>query len=113
MELIIGRDGVARAVKVKQCGAVQVHSLKHLFPLELSLSVGREDEVMSLPSSASAAADDLAPQPSTFDKVEVVWLCPICNASQSDQAMICCDRCDNQCHSRCVRVETPTPSRQK
>lgn len=63
MELISRRDGVVRAAKVKQGGAVQVHSMKHLFPLKLSLSVGGEDQVPALPSSAGASADNLAPIP--------------------------------------------------
>lgn len=42
---------------------MQVHSMKHLFPLKLSLSVGGEDQVPALPSSAGASADNLAPIP--------------------------------------------------
>lgn len=88
---------------------MQVHSLNHRFPLELSLSVDVENQVPALPSSVDASADDVAPIPpqtSSSDEKEMVWLCSICNVPQGDQAMICCDRCDNWCHLRCVGCKT-------
>lgn len=106
VELISGRDVVARTARIKQGGTVKLQSLRQLFLLKLSL-LADEDEVVPLPSSAGAAAVPLHPSPS--DEGEVFWLCPICNVPRYDG-------CDSWCHFRFVEVESfqnPTLVREK
>ena len=115
LEMFCREDGVVRSAKAKQGGnAVYSHSLKNLYPLELSLS--GKDQVQSIPTSADGPADGLAaiPLQSTLStEGEVIWLCRICCSPQGDQAMICCDGCDDWCHFRCVGIESPPPERQE
>lgn len=71
-EVLSGEDSVVTSAKVKQGGgAIQVHSMKHLFSLKPSLSSDREDQVraMSLSTGAPAADHTLIP-PQTLPSME-------------------------------------------
>lgn len=102
-ELIPGHDGVVRAARVQKGeGLEEVHSLKHLYPLELSRTpegppVAEGGETLDSPPSVE----------------EQVWLCPLCSSPQQNQNMIGCDSCDDWYHFRCVGIDSEPPNRQK
>lgn len=93
--------------RVKQGGTVQVHVLKYLLPLELSLLADEEEVILFLSSDGAAA---VPAHPSYSGEKEVVWLCLICNAPQD---MICNDECDSCCHFGCVEVQSSPPPAKK
>ncbi|CAE1154854.1 unnamed protein product [Acanthosepion pharaonis] len=83
LNLIPSGDGVVRSARVRKGdGLGDVHSLKHLYPLELSLTANRPAELptsgpVSLPGSASIAERDEDPSCSAAIDEERVWLCPV------------------------------------
>ena len=49
LELVVGRDNKVRSVKLKRGdGQIQHHSIKHLYPLELSLTHSNIDSSSSI-----------------------------------------------------------------
>lgn len=102
-ELVQGNDNVVRAARVRRAnGQVEVHSLKHLYPLEISLN-------SRCPVDASPEEEPDSPLVAEAE----TWLCPSCNHPQQNLAMIACDVCDRWYHFRCVGIDQEPPERQK
>lgn len=88
---------------------MHVHSLRHLYPLELSLSpdIKGESGIDSLPALSSGTSVNAACSDTSSGGEAMVWLCPICNAPHGDMDMIGCDLCDKWFHFGCVRMGRP------
>ena len=118
-DLFPGHDGIVRSARVKRGdGLEEVHSLKHLYPLELSLqSDGSAESQRSVltqpPENTSVPAEVEEPSCSSPATDEHIWLCPVCSAPQGDLDMIGCDACDEWYHFQCVGIEEAPPRRQK
>ena len=119
LEVFPGQDGVVRTVRVKQGdGLVKVHSLKNLYPMEISQSDDDPDESESNHAGASSpgsldSSQDLEPSGSSREGDDTIWLCPTCNKPPGNQDMICCDSCDEWFHFECVGIALAPPARQK
>jgi len=111
LELIRSDEDIIRSARVRQSdGAVVIHSLKHLYPLELSVSPEATE------ATGATAAPTSPPNVSNSlleEEAAGLWLCPICNSAQGDENMIACDHCDEWFHFRCAGVEKVPPRRQK
>lgn len=64
LEVILGDDGLVRSAKIKRMdGGIQEHSLRHLFPIELSITHSHQTaltsrEVSNLEVAASPVGDN-------------------------------------------------------
>lgn len=119
LEVLPGQDGVVRTARVRQGdGVVNVHSLKNLYPIEISQSdddLG-ESEPNQAGASSPVAAGSSQNQESSSSFSEgdgTIWLCPACNRPPGNQDMICCDSCDEWYHFECVGIDLAPPARQK
>ena len=119
VELIRGNDDIVRSARVRRGdGLEEVRSLKHLYPLELSVTPNNitQPEVTDYiqpTRNDSAVGGDTEPSCLSPLAEDPVWLCPICNAPQQDQDMIGCDSCDEWYHFRCVGIDEAPPRRRK
>lgn len=119
MDLIRDNDNVVRSAHVRRAdGLVEVHSLKHLYPLELSVAPNNipEPEVTdSIEPTVNEPVVDGDGGPSCLSSVpeDPVWLCPICNAPRLDKDMIGCDSCGEWYHFQCVGIDEAPPRRRK
>lgn len=82
---------VVRSARIKQGDRlVQLHSLKHLYTLELPLSPDVEGESAinsPFPHSSATPGNDVYSSTSSGDE-NIIWLCSVGNAPQGDKHMI-------------------------
>lgn len=102
IELLPGRECIVRSAHVRQGdGHVKVHSLRHLYPMGLSLSSNELDEVeincsAFSPTVATGGSNSshLSSTGLTPNEDESIWMCPACDAPQGEQDITGCDACD-------------------
>ena len=120
LELFHGNDGVVRSAKVlRGDGGEGIFSIKHLYPLELSLSeedhledqlsgesepdreLVSEDSLENYEAEA-AIADDNKDLTAAVERDEE-YVCPVCLSNDwAGTSAVCCDGCDRWHHFLCV-----------
>ena len=90
-----GQDGVVRTTRDKQGdGLVKFHSLKNLYPMEISQSDDDPDESEFNHAGASSPSASGSIQLSGSSQEGDDIMCPTSNKSPGSQDRICCDSCD-------------------
>lgn len=117
--LFLGDNGLVRSAWIERGdGSLQVHSLKHLYPLELSV-----DEIIShypdsLPQNENNTVDpdncpfvhsDLPDASLSVENSWHIWIFPGCMQPDDGSSMIFCDGCNDWYHITCVSIRQPPP----